>query len=182
MLKQSVLFLAVTVSLTGFARNEKTVYSDYQCWAQGNHFRVKDSKKSEYLVDSRLAFEIKIDPAAKDKDGEAKLSYIGHIAFKKFVPADQKQIDTFDGYSQFLTHDHASVLSPRATTYPDEKWFHFKDVAEVASTSQDGGGANGTLVIAKNYATTKTGFFSAHYYFQHGDHTGGTIDYKCAAE
>jgi len=175
-MKTSILLLAVTVSLSAFAKNDKIVYSDYQCWAQGNNFRVQGSKKSEYLVDSRLALEI------KEKDGVATIDYIGHIAFKKFVDETQKQIDTFDGYSQFLSHDHVSVLSPKATAYPDAKWFHFKDVAEVAATSQDGGGANGTLVIAKNYATTKTGYFSAHYYFQHGDHTGGTIDYKCSAE
>jgi len=169
-----------TLALSSGAFAESTIHSDYQCRALGNHFRVYFADRSEYLVESRIAFGLKLDKDRVGEAGEAKLSYIGHVAFQKFVEGGKQEIDLFDGYSQLLKKDHDSDLSPQASKYTDDKYFRFREVAESASTSQDGGGMNGYLVISKKVLSAEgKKKFSAHYVFQHGDHTGGTLDYVC---
>ena len=50
-------------------------------------------------------------------------------------------------------------------------------------TAHDGGNLNGYLIVSRDALTAGSGdSFEAHLIFQHGDHTGGTIDYKCSRD
>ncbi len=177
------ILVAMTVVAAATTASEKTVYTEYQCWSVGNQFRVMFEDQSQYLVESRIGFGLKLDESLKGEAGEAKLEFVGHVAFAKFVEG-LKTIGLFDGYAHLRGSEIASALSPRARKYKDTNYFRFKNIEGVAQTAHDGGGLNGYLVINKKLLKVGSAAetFDAHYVFQHGDHTGGTLDYTCKKE
>ncbi len=174
------LFISfIVISTFCLVSQGKTIYVERQCRALGNNFRVKFADKKEYLVESRIGFSLEQDKTKEGKAGEVKLSYLGHVAFAKFVDG-LKTLELFDGYSQVSGEKVVSSLSPKATKYTDDDYYRFKDIKGTVESDQDGGGLNGYLVIEKvALKTDGEKPFEAHYVFQHGDHTGGTLDYTC---
>jgi len=178
-MQRLTIALFTLASFWATTASAKTVHYNVQCWAEGHKFRVNSESVKDYLTSSRLF--LKMD--AKD-DAVVLTEYIGHVSGAKYVEG-RDELTTVDFYSQFLSTESgeiASSLSPRATVYVDSKYWRFKNFAESAATSQDGGGMQGVLVVSKKYDAEGDATFDAHYVFQHGDHTGGTISFTCSRD
>jgi hypothetical protein len=170
-------FLAAALALSPFAAAADTVSFNVQCWSEGNNFRVNGSPRSDYLSSTRLFLDL-----ADQSDKKLLKRLFGHVSGQKFV-GGAPVITEVDFYSQLNGADILSSLSPRARVYTDDLFWRFNDVKDAISTTQDGGSLWGTLVISKaldNDASRNGGRFAGHLIFQHGDHTGGTMDLTCS--
>ena len=174
LLSTSLLAAASLFSSIGHA---ETVYAPVQCWAEGNSFRVNGFAEDSNLVSARLFLNL-------NSEGEGKIlkNLYGHVSGAKFVDG-LPRIAEVDFYSQFNAKDLANSLSPRARKYKDADYWRFNDLTDSSSSSHDGGGMWATLVVSKKIdsAEVRNGErFPAHLIFQHGDHTGGTLDLTCS--
>lgn len=169
------LTLALGFGLWSQVATAETISYNVECWADGHEFRVNNESRKEYLTNSRLFLKIE-----NSNDDVELSSYFGHVSGAKFVEG-RDTMTRVDFYSQFLGKDLAASSAPKATTYPDDKYLRFKDFNASIETEQDGAGMNGYLVVSRKAisVTTRKQSFDAHYVFQHGDHTGGTIDFTC---
>lgn len=179
------MMAVLLVSAPGFAATDSLVVAhNLECVANGHSFRIGSTNSAEQWVDSRLALQV-----VKDKDGEGYTlkEYIGHVSLWKFLEKKTGYLPNLaeaEIYQLFVGENITSSLSTRAKSYPDAKYIRFNHFDSNISTSQDGGGMNGTLVIGKTPlagSTAQLAKYDAHYIMQHGDHTGGTIDYSCIA-
>ena len=173
--------LFVSMSKVSAAEN-LVVNHNLECLASGHSFRIAGYNSAEQWVDSRLALKV-----LKEKDSGSYVAkeFIGHVTLWKFLDKKKGYVPNFaeaEIYQIFIGENLAASLSPRAKSYPDSSYIRFNDFNSNVSIAQDGGGMNGTLVISKTptqASTPQIAKYDAHYIFQHGDHTGGTIDYMC---
>ena len=135
---------------------------EYTCLASKFRINGGDEGKS---VNSRFVMVL-----SSDTGTEVAKSLIGHVDVSAF---EQSPYDNY--YSVFVLKDLAS--NPNYNGHKYTNHVQFKEINESASSSADGGGMNGYLVVNKDRKSGES--FDAHYVFQSGDHIGGTIDYDC---
>ena len=165
--------IALSALTTTNALSE-TIYVNTECWSEEAGFRSNGDNNN--LINTMIF-------ARLERQGDSMLlkNLYGHVAGAKFVDG-ATQIRSADFYGQLNTKEKMNSLSPTARKYLDIKYWRYNDITNSSGTSFDGGGLWGTFVISKDMPvdTYSDEEFDAHFIFQHGDHTGGTIDLKCS--
>jgi hypothetical protein len=116
-------------------------------------------------VDARFTFRL-----STAGEGFVLEKLVGHV----IVATEQPESVNDNYYSVFVLKKVNQNFAYKPRRYVDS--IQFPKVDTQFSSTHDGGGMSGELVISKDNSE-KT--FEAHYIFQTGDHMGGTIDLVC---
>jgi len=154
-----------------FSELPGTVDTKLTCLAVGPKFRQGQGLSKSVFIASRLEFDLLSN---EEKTQATLVSYIGHVEISFDSYENEKPEPTFDNayYGVYLGTNKQSVLGPRARVYTDDNYYRFNGFDATTTTTMDGGGMWGYLVISKDLT-------KAHYVFQSGSHMGGTIDFEC---